>query len=40
MGKTAREFVRANFLLTRNLREYLTLFTWIMRAEGKHTIVI
>jgi trehalose synthase len=40
MGKTAREFVRENFLLTRQLREYLTLFSWMLRAEGKHTIVI
>lgn len=38
MGKTAREFVRENFLLTRHLREYLTLFTWLLRGEGKHTI--
>ncbi len=40
MGQTAREFVRENFLLTRQLREYLTLFSWMLRAEGKHTIMI
>jgi trehalose synthase len=30
MGDTAREFVRENFLITRNLREYLTLMVAIM----------
>ena len=33
MGAVAREFVRENFLLTRHLREYLTLFLAI-RREG------
>jgi trehalose synthase len=40
MGEAAREFVRENFLLTRHLREYLTLFTWILRGDGRHRIVI
>lgn len=40
MGKTAREFVRENFLLTRHLRDYLTLFAWVLKGEGKHTITI
>jgi trehalose synthase len=40
MGNTAREFVRENFLLTRHLREYLTLFTWLLHGEGKHTIMV
>jgi trehalose synthase len=40
MGKAAREFVRENFLLTRHLRDYLTLFTWVLKGKGKNTIVI
>jgi trehalose synthase len=40
MGKTAQEFVRENFLLTRHLRDYLTLFAWVLKGEGKHTIMI
>ncbi|MBN2123263.1 MAG: glycosyltransferase, partial [Deltaproteobacteria bacterium] len=40
MGERAREFVRENFLLTRHLREYLTLFTWLLRGDGRHRIVI
>lgn len=40
MGAAAREFVRENFLLTRHLREYLTLFTWVLRGEGHHRIII
>lgn len=31
MGETAREFVRENFLLTRHLREYLTLILAVRR---------
>ncbi len=30
MGEKAREFVRENFLITRNLREYLTLMVAIV----------
>ncbi len=40
MGVTAKGFVRENFHLTRNLRDYLTLFTWLLRGEGKHTITV
>ncbi|MEW6665451.1 MAG: glycosyltransferase [Thermodesulfobacteriota bacterium] len=40
MGETARELVRENFLLTRHLREYLTLFTWLLRGDGRHRIEI
>ncbi len=36
----AREFVREHFLLTRHLREYLTLFAWRLRGEGKHTFMV
>lgn len=32
MGQTARQFVRDNFLLTRNLREYLTLMLALKRG--------
>jgi len=32
MGEEAREFVRENFLLTRHLREYLTLFLSVLRG--------
>lgn len=34
MGRTAREFVRENFLLNRHLREYLTLFLYLQRGSG------
>jgi hypothetical protein len=40
MGKTAREFIREKFLLTRRLRDYLTPFTWVLKGGGKHTIMI
>jgi trehalose synthase len=40
MGNAAREFVREHFLLSRHLRDYLTLFTWVLKGEGKHKIVI
>jgi trehalose synthase len=40
MGKKAKEFVRENFLLTRHLREYLTLFTWTLHGDGDHRIMI
>lgn len=38
MGRTGREFVRENFLLTRQLREYLTLFLYLLKGKGGHTI--
>ncbi|MFH1277530.1 MAG: glycosyltransferase [Candidatus Eisenbacteria bacterium] len=34
MGEKAREFVRENFLLTRHLREYLTLMLTITQGSG------
>ena len=40
MGKAAREFVRDNFLLTRHLRDCLTLFNWLLRGDEKHRIKI
>jgi len=40
MGVTAKEFVRANFLLTRHLRDYLTLFAWLLWGDGRHTIMV
>jgi len=38
MGRSGREFVRENFLLTRHLREYLTLFLYLLRGKGGHTM--
>jgi trehalose synthase len=40
IGLKAREFVRENFLLTRHLREYLTLFHWLLHGEGKSRIFL
>ena len=40
MGKTAQEFVRENFLLTRHLREYLTLILFLLREGRNHTIMV
>ncbi len=36
MGAKGRDFVRDNFLLTRHLREYLTLMLAILRAAEEH----
>jgi trehalose synthase len=36
MGKTAKEFVTLNFLLTRHLREYLTLMSGLQRGLQNH----
>ena len=36
MGKTAQEFVTLNFLLTRHLREYLTLMSGLQRGLQNH----
>ena len=33
MGEKAHEFVRQNFLITRNLREYLTLMVGLMHGS-------
>jgi len=38
MGRTAREFVRENFLLNRHLREYLTLFLYLQRGGGNRLV--
>lgn len=38
MGKTAKEFVTHNFLLTRHLREYLTLMLGLRRGLENHLI--
>jgi trehalose synthase len=40
MGVTAKEFVRANFLLTRHLRDYLTLMAWLLWGDGRHTMIV
>lgn len=40
MGVTAREFVRENFLFTRNLRDYLALMAWLLWGESGNTIVV
>jgi len=34
MGPNAREFVRENFLITRHLRDYLSLMVTLQRGEG------
>jgi trehalose synthase len=38
IGKTARQFVRENYLLTRHLREYLTLFLGLKQGLSDHLI--
>lgn len=40
MGEEAREFVRENFLLTRHLREYLTLFLAVLRDGTSRVISV
>jgi trehalose synthase len=35
MGQKARQFVRDNFLITRHLREYLTLMVSVLHAAGE-----
>ncbi|UCD94428.1 MAG: glycosyltransferase [Candidatus Zixiibacteriota bacterium] len=39
MGDKGREFVRENFLLTRHLREYLTLMTGLRRGFSSRLVV-
>ncbi len=39
MGRVAHEFVRENFLLTRNLREYLTLLLGLKRGTSRDTVI-
>jgi trehalose synthase len=38
MGEAGREFVRENFLLTRNLRDYLALLFTIRSGRGEHVV--
>lgn len=38
MGKKAKEFVRENFLITRHLREYLTLVFALLRGEEERIV--
>ena len=40
MGDAAKEFVRDNFLLTRHLREYLTLFLAIRSGKGERILQV
>ena len=40
MGRIAREFIRENYLLTRHLREYLTLFLSLHRGVREGRIVV
>lgn len=40
MGEVAREFVRENFLLTRHMREYLTLFLAVLRDGTSRVISV
>jgi trehalose synthase len=40
MGTTAQEFVRENFLLTRHLREYLTLVFALTRTSSERVLYI
>ena len=36
MGRKARGFVRENFLLTRHLRDYLTLMVGLRHGDGEY----
>lgn len=40
IGRRAHEFVRENYLLTRHLREYLTLFLYLLHGEGSQTLLV
>jgi trehalose synthase len=40
MGRKAREFVRENFLLTRQVREYLALMVALQHGTGERIEVI
>lgn len=39
LGKAAKEFVRENFLLTRHIREYLTLYLYLLKDRGRSVFV-
>ena len=34
MGQTGHDFIREHFLLTRNLRDYLTMLLWLDHPES------
>jgi len=38
MGKTGKQFVKENFLLTRHLREYLTLMLGLKKGLANYLI--
>ncbi len=38
IGETGREFVRENYLLTRHLRDYLTLILAVLQGDGERII--
>ena len=40
MGEIGREFVREHFLLTRHLRDYLTLFFALLSGDSHNKITI
>jgi trehalose synthase len=40
MGETGRRFVLENYLLTRHLRDYLTMFLVLRDSHGEHTMFI
>ena len=40
MGETGREFVRENFLLTRNLRDYLAIFLALRTGSAEHILYV
>jgi len=40
MGKTAQEYVRQNFLLTRHIRDYLILILCLIRNTREHRILV
>jgi len=40
MGETGREFVRENFLLTRNLRDYLAIFLALRTGSTEHILYV
>jgi len=40
MGKTGRELVREYYLLTRHLREYLTLMYALVGQTTEHTVMV
>ncbi len=40
MGRTAKEYVRENFLLTRHLRDYLILILCLIRNTREHRVLV